>query len=360
MTQPEQNTPREIPAEYRHDFEAMPMVLRELLQAELNAGNTIDEVGHSHPAVPAGAYFKLANPVTTRARASGDGISFYERNSSIYSGEFTDEKRFFFVLEPPLPPPPDVDMDAIRASIAPKPVPPRSTGSDNARGVSRIPIENTTVSSAFDRFTASRDINYERWKEGEGYDLEALREIPASSQAGIVSSLIPPRDWRDVEALIVIDSSPAHDALRAAAADGSIDIRLAVMERAPEYFTEQQRVDTLVAAIQTAVVFGGLTQALDMVEEFHPPAVQQAMFDALVRREGDVAYHLATSLAVIHGKISSRYDWTLRQKLLEFNTTDSHARVRALLDFCTLLDIDSKPELSAVRSSVERLRKYAQ
>lgn len=348
---PEQNDPAAIPAEYRQDFEAMPLVLRELLQAELNAGNTIVEVGHSHPAVPAGAYFKLANPISTRARASGDGITFYERNSSIYSGEFTDEKRFFFVLEPPLPPPPDVDMDAIRASIAPSPFIARASVADRVRDA---------AASAIDRFSASRNIDYEKWKEGEGYDLDALREIPAAAQAGVVSSLIPPRDWRDVEALIAIDSSTAKDALRDAASNGSIDIRLAVMERAPFYFTEEQRVETLVAAIQTSVVFGGLTQALDMVEEFHPPAIQEAMFDALTRREGDVAYHMATSLAVIHGKISSRYDWTLRQKLLEFNTSDSHTRVRALLDFCLLLDIDNKPELSAVRDKVERLRKFAQ
>jgi hypothetical protein len=351
MTRPEQNNSAAVPAEYRQDFEATPLVLRELLQAELNAGNTIVEVGHSHPAVPAGAYFKLANPITTRARASGDGISFYERNSSIYSGEFTDEKRFFFVLEPPLPPPPEVDMDAIRASLAPTPFIPQSSTEDRARGA---------AASAIDRFSASRDINYEKWKEGEGYDLDALREMSAASQAGIVSSLIPPRDWRDVEALITIDSSTAHEALRAAASKGSIDIRLAVMERAPLYFTEEQRVDTLVTAIQTAVVFGGLTQALDMIEEFHPPAIQEAMFEALTKREGDVAYHMATSLAVIHGKISSRYDWALRPKLLEFNTSDSRARVRALLDFCLLLDIDNKPELSAVRNKVERLRKFAQ
>src|SRR5262249_33247684 len=38
----------------------------------------------------------------------------YDRNSSIYSGEFTDAKRFYFVLEPPDPPPPEPNMDAIR------------------------------------------------------------------------------------------------------------------------------------------------------------------------------------------------------------------------------------------------------
>ncbi len=103
--------------EYQADFDAMPSALRVLLEAELAAGNEVVEVGHTHPAPPVGAYFKLARPVTTRPRASGGGLSFYERNSSLHSGEFTDEARFFWILEPPRPPEPEPDMDAIRRKL---------------------------------------------------------------------------------------------------------------------------------------------------------------------------------------------------------------------------------------------------
>ncbi|HMP84050.1 MAG TPA: hypothetical protein PKA41_15230, partial [Verrucomicrobiota bacterium] len=106
--------------EQQKELAKFPAALRALIEAELAAGNSIVEVGHSHPAPPAGAYFKLANKVTTRPRSSSDGVSFYERNSSIYSGEFTDAKRFYFVIEPPNPPPPEPDMDAIRKAHEPK------------------------------------------------------------------------------------------------------------------------------------------------------------------------------------------------------------------------------------------------
>lgn len=107
--------------EQQKELKKFPSVLRVLIEAELAAGNSIEEVGHSHPAPPVGAYFKLTKKVSTRARASGDGLDFYDRNSSIYSGEFTDAKRFFFVLEPPNPPPPEPDMDAIRKARDSKP-----------------------------------------------------------------------------------------------------------------------------------------------------------------------------------------------------------------------------------------------
>ncbi len=108
-------------AEQQKELAQFPSALRALVEAELAAGNTIDEIGHSHPAPPVGAYIKLAKKISTRPRASGSGLSFYERNSSLYSGEFTDAKRFFFVLEAPNPPPPEPDMDAIRKAHEAKP-----------------------------------------------------------------------------------------------------------------------------------------------------------------------------------------------------------------------------------------------
>ncbi len=108
-----------LTAEQQKELGAFPPVLRQFVEDELAAGNSIVEFGHSFPAPPAGAYCKLAHKVTTRPRASSDGLSFYERNSSIYSGEFTDAKRFYFLIEPPNPPPPEPDMDAIRKALEP-------------------------------------------------------------------------------------------------------------------------------------------------------------------------------------------------------------------------------------------------
>lgn len=113
--------PNALPREQQQELDRFPAVLRALIDAELAAGNTIVEIGHSHPAPPAGACVKFARKVTTRPRTSGDGLDFYERHSSSQSGEFTDDRRFFWVLEPPDPPPPEPDMDAIRRALEPSP-----------------------------------------------------------------------------------------------------------------------------------------------------------------------------------------------------------------------------------------------
>lgn len=103
-------------ARYQRELDALPALLRGLLDRELAAGNRIVEVGHSHPAAPIGAFFRLERALSTRTRDAQDGIVYRARNSSLYSGEITDADGIFFLLEPPLPPPSEPDMDAIRAA----------------------------------------------------------------------------------------------------------------------------------------------------------------------------------------------------------------------------------------------------
>lgn len=110
-----------VPAEFAGELGAFPTALRELVQAELESGNTIASIEHGFPAAPCGASIKLTQPVNAQRRRSGKGLSFYERNHPAYAGEFTTKERHFFVLEPPNPPPPEPDMDAIRKAHEPKP-----------------------------------------------------------------------------------------------------------------------------------------------------------------------------------------------------------------------------------------------
>jgi len=119
-----------IPHDLDAELERLPAILRALLDAELAAGNAIVEIGHGFPSPPVGAWVMLARAVSTRPRQAGDGLTFRTRNWNNYSFEWSDAQGYFFLLEPPLPPEPPPDMDAIRArhaiSITPMKPPPES------------------------------------------------------------------------------------------------------------------------------------------------------------------------------------------------------------------------------------------
>ncbi len=103
---------------HHEELARFPTYLRALIEAELAAGNTIVELDHCFPAPPAGACVRLSKRVTTHDRATVGELHFFERNCSSYSGEFCDPNRFFFVVEPPDPPPAEVDMDALRNALS--------------------------------------------------------------------------------------------------------------------------------------------------------------------------------------------------------------------------------------------------
>jgi hypothetical protein len=314
-----------IPEEFSGRLAGFPPELRALLEAELEAGNEIVEVASCFPAPPAGAYVKLARPVATRRRRSGGGIRFVDRASSLYAGEFSDERRFHFILEPPRPPDPEPDMDAIRE------------GRSAPRAAAPVP-EGDAVA----RFARSMEIDYEKWHDGIGYDLDVVSAASAEERARIEELLLArgAADWRDVEALAALGTPGARAVLRRALATGSHDIRMAVLTHAPDVASEEERARVLVAALQHADFFGGLSRALDGAEAHHPPEVIDALLKGTLERAGDVAVHFAALLLFLHGKAPERFDWAQRPFFLRF-AGDAREREAAFRELCARIGIDA-------------------
>jgi hypothetical protein len=209
----------------KEELDRLPEGLRSLLERELEAGNEIVEIGHGFPAPPAGLYVKLARPVTTRPHESPDGVEFYDRNTPYCSGEFNDPKRFFFVLEPPRPAPPEPDMDAIREAHA--------SGPDvmpDAKDGGHSPKDENPLA----RFVRSMVIDHEKWHDGIGYDLEAVEKASPQERKEIEDLLMERkgRDWRDIEALERLDTPRSRAAIREAFASGDSMVRMAVLRHA--------------------------------------------------------------------------------------------------------------------------------
>lgn len=317
----------------KKELEQFPAVLRALLDDELAAGNEIHELSHGFPAPPRGAYIRLRKRVTTRPAASGNGLSYRDFNSSIYSGEYTDAERVYFVIEPPGPPPEPPDMDEIR----------RRANQSSAPAVaapSRIEASTPKVDkSLVDTFRDSMVMDYEKWHDGVGYDLDLL-ERATSEERNQIETILLQRgvsDWRDVEALAALKTERSDAALRRALKSSSSEIRTAVLSHAPRLLTDAEKTETLVRTLKNATVFGGLAQALMEVETFHPPAVIETLFEQTLTASGDVAVHYAAMLFFLHGKAKEPFDWDHRPFFLRFNTNDRKERRAVYDELCAKL-----------------------
>ena len=324
--------PLPIPEMYRADVAALPPVLRALLDAELAAGNLIRSVSHSHPAPPIGACVVLTNPVSTRARKSDDAVTFRAVNGSLYSASFTDGDARFFILESPreedgaYP-----DMDAIRDA---------HNATQEMRAMPYAAVAAEFGDTRFEKFRQSMRIDYEKWHDGIGYDLELLRQLNDDDRKSALSLLMPPSGWRDVEALATLDSEVARQALHTALIKGNAEVRAAVMNYAPTIATEEERTETILRALAHGQFFDDLSSVLDQVATFHPPPIVNALFRGLLVRPGDIATHFAAMLAFLHGKADSAFDWELRPLFLKFAADDGADRERAFVELCALLELD--------------------
>lgn len=194
--------------------------------------------------------------------------------------------------------------------------------------------------SALTRFAASMSIDYEKWHDGIGYDLAALREAGPEERREIEALLLArrPPGWREVEALAELDTPKAREALRAAMRNGDAEVRMAVARHAPSLITEHERVASLVRALESAEFFDGLSQALAEAEELHPPEVVSALLRGARERDGAVAVHFAALLLFLHGKADSPFDMEQRPFFLRFNTRDRTAREAVFAELCARIE----------------------
>jgi hypothetical protein len=198
-------------------------------------------------------------------------------------------------------------------------------------------------SSPLERFVASMVVDYDKWHDGIGYDLDVLKECSARERASIEARLVPPKDWRDVEALAslrALGSESAESALRAATHSSVNEVRLAALREVPDLVDDDTRTAMLVRAIESAGSFDGLDATLSQVETFHPPAVVAALFRGLFTRDGTTACNYAGMLAFVHGKTKEPFDWSMRPLFLKFNTDDRAEREAAFQELCAVLGVD--------------------
>ncbi|MFT3760425.1 hypothetical protein [Thauera sp.] len=189
------------------------------------------------------------------------------------------------------------------------------------------------------RFLDSLDIDHEKWREGTGYDLEALAALPAKAQDSMVQVLLDRgvRDWRDVDALAQVASPSALAALRRVLQDGLVQVRMRIVRRCPQLADAATRTASLLHALDEAEPMQGLSEALDEATAWHPAPVMHALWQGLRERDAQVAPRFAALLLHIHGLARQRLALEHRPFVLRFATDDPAARAAAIAELCERL-----------------------
>ena len=336
-----------ISERFRTAVDSLSPNLRSLLDSELAAGNRIKRVEAGDPAPGDGVCVMLAKLVSTRARATGDGLTFWLESSSEYKASFTDQDARNFILEAPLesdgayP-----DMNEIREELNGGNA---SSTAPSSGATPHAPIDASNF-SIVDKFRAGMTMDFDMWHDGIGYKLDVLTEATDEDKARILTLLVPPNGWRDVEALAALETDGARAALHQALQSDNAEVRAAVLSRAPSTASDSERLATMLRGLNHGQFFGDLTSVLDQVKEFHPPEIVNALFRGLLVRPGEIAANYAAMLAFVHGKADSPFDWHLRPLSLKFNTDDRARRTQAFDELCELLELNSADVMTRIET----------
>jgi hypothetical protein len=198
------------------------------------------------------------------------------------------------------------------------------------------------------RFRRSHEMNYEKWHDGIGCDLEAISEATPAERLEIEKILLNcTLTWREVEALAALDTPRARQALREAMPYADSSVKSALLKYAGDLFHEAEKTKALVAAIGMAEVYAGLSVTLLEVEDHHPPEVIDALLRGTLERDGATACHYSAMLYFLHGKSKEPFDWDHRPLFLRFNTPDETVRRQCFVELCADIGVDPALYLSA-------------
>ncbi len=209
--------------------------------------------------------------------------------------------------------------------------------------VSPYPVYERTpnvVKSLVDQFRDSMAMNYMRWHDGLGYDVHLIDQAAAAERAEIEALVLaePVADWYVVEALSRLHTPAAIARLRSTlAASTQHEVKIAICEYGADILTSEQRTAVLVAALREASITQGVPRALRVLADFHPPATIDALLEASLEREGDVAIHCAALVMFLHGKASSAFDRAHLPFLQRFTSKVPGERASAYEELRTLV-----------------------
>lgn len=199
-----------------------------------------------------------------------------------------------------------------------------------------------TPSTAYQRFLDSTVIDYEKWHDGEGYDLAALGELTEPERRQVEDLLIDGNvEWREIEVLEALGSARAWKAIeKTFAGTRSIDTRLASAAALHRQGTLDQPIDQVIAeGILRLRSIQGSTRALLMAEGHPSEAVKGALLRASGRKN-EIAMHCAALLCYLSGKAKEAFDWELRPLFLRLAPDNEEVdRKAAFAELCELVEM---------------------
>jgi hypothetical protein len=192
------------------------------------------------------------------------------------------------------------------------------------------------------------EITVDDWRDGVGYDLDALDEVNDSERDKLVTLLAGKMksapDWRQAEALGAIGTPAAVKVLQSAMHSEDPELRIHVAEQLVELGESADLESAIINALRKSNLSNGLSYAIDTAEEHPSPRIQDALLDLALHGEEEQRIHCAALALYLGGKSEEAFDWDHRPFFLQFSDPDRNVQIAAYKELCDRLGVAPKVE----------------
>jgi HEAT repeat protein len=190
------------------------------------------------------------------------------------------------------------------------------------------------------------EISYVQWHDGEGYDLEALGNSTKAEQTAAVvllgERLSSTPNWRDIEALGVINTPLARARIRLALMQADFETRLRAAKELDDLGETVDLESVIIEALRGTDLSNGLSQAIDAAEEHPSPRIQETLLDLALNGNEDQRIQCAALALYLGGKADEAFDWNHRPFFLRFGEEDRKTQIEAYQELCQRLGVTPK------------------
>jgi hypothetical protein len=174
--------------------------------------------------------------------------------------------------------------------------------------------------------TFLRSVNEYGWyqyREGEGYDLAALRQVPDEERARVIELMeaVADPDWIHVEVLDLIGTARCLEILRRWTELGRVVCRMCSLsalhrrKQVDEAFAEA----VVLRALGEMTIVNGMTHVLEWAKVLPTPRVKRMVLWCSLHGHEDVRVHCAALAHHLYGVVDTDFDWSQRPLYLQFN-----------------------------------------
>ena len=194
---------------------------------------------------------------------------------------------------------------------------------------------------AYDRFMESMKIDFYKWHDGIGYDLDALNELDNRELQEIESLLISRKDsdWRDVEGLAALNTPFSIQALRDTLSSPNRECRLMAARFLKDMNIEDHIEEVVVRTLPETTIGDGMSYALMLAKLYPTENIRREVLRCALIGKDDIRVHCAAMALFLYGVSKSEFDTDFKV-IYEFHEKDMEARGRIFERLCAMVGVN--------------------